>query len=187
MSEIEVEVDRLSQGLWRMLVRDSYVAEVPTAIHGHGPDTGHAGGSPLRVHGRGESRAAHDGLGGPEFHPRFLAYLKDAGVCLCPETRPDGSPAPHTCDRRFEGQARFRAPKRESHPRRLKRAFRQLRLLAPYDQYHICYLIVARQCSFPQALDQVNSARLARGENPLSLEDGALVVVTGIDLLESCW
>lgn len=169
MSEIETEIDRLSQNLWRMLARGGdYVSEVPYAIHERGTDIGH-------------------GLGGPAFHPRFLAYLKDAGVCLCPETKPDGTPQPHFCDRRFEGQAKFREARKESHPRRLKRAFRQLRLLAPYDQYHICYLIVARQCSFPQALDQVNSARLARGENPLSLEDGALVVVTGIDLLESCW
>lgn len=169
MSEIEVEVDRLSQNLWRMLARGGdYVSEVPYAIHERGTDIGH-------------------GLGGPAFHPRFLAYLKDAGVCLCPETKPDGTPQPHFCDRRFEGQARFREARKESHPRRLKRAFRQLRLLAPYDQYHLVFLVVGRSWTFAQAMDRVNAARLARGEDAMTQEDAALVLVTGVDLLQASW
>ena len=169
MSEIEDEVARLGEGLWRMLARGGgYTAEVPFAIHERGTDSGH-------------------GLGGPAFHPAFLSYLSAAGVCLCPETRPDGSPQPHYCDRRFEGTARFREPKRETHPRRLKRAFRQLRLLAPYDQYHIVFLVVARGRSFPQALDQVNAARLARGEDVLTQQDAAIMLVAGTSLLTAAW
>ena len=169
MSEIEDEVARLSDGLWRMLVRGGdYASEVPTAIHERGTDSGH-------------------GLGGPAFHPRFISYLRDAGVCMCPETKPDGSPQPHYCDRRFEGSARFREPRRESHPRRLKRAFRQLRLLAPHDQYHVCYLIVARGWTFPKALERINASRLERGEAPLTQRDAAVMVVAGIDLLQACW
>lgn len=187
MSEIADEVGRLSERLWWMLWRGGdYASEVPTAIHSRGMDMGDAAPS-IRLHGRDEARAAHDGLGGPDFHPRFLAYLRDAGACLCPETRPDGTPAPHTCDRRFEGQARVREPKRESHPRRLKRAFRQLRLMAPYDQYHIVFLVVARSRPFPAAVDQVNTARVARGEEPLTQPEAAVMLVAGTDLLCASW
>lgn len=169
MSEIEDEVARLGQDLWRMLARGGdYTSEVPFAIHERGTDSGH-------------------GLGGPAFHPRFIAYLRDSGACLCEETKPDGTPLPHYCDRRFEGMARMRAPKRETHPRRLKRAFRQLRLLAPYDQYHLCYLSIARGRSFPQAVDQVNAARLARGEDVLTRQEAAIMLVAGTDLLCSAW
>ena len=169
MSEIEAEVERLSQRMWRMLARGGdYVSEIPYAIHERGTDSGH-------------------GLGGPAFHPAFISYLVAAGVCMCPETKPDGTPQPHYCDRRFEGTARMRPSRHETHPRRLKRAFRQLRLLAPYDQYHACYLITARSRTFAQAQEQVNTARLARGEVPLTPTDMAIMVVAGIDLLISCW
>lgn len=168
MSEIEDEVRRLARDLGRMLWHDGYADEVPMAIHERGTDAGH-------------------GLGGPAFHPRFLSWLRDAGVCVCPETKPDGTPAPHTCDRRFEGTARFRDPRRESHPRRLKRAFRQLRLLAPYDQYHLVFLVVARGRAFPAAVEQVNAARVARGEAPMTQQEAALVLVAGTDLLAASW
>lgn len=169
MSEIADEVSRLSEGLWRMLARGGdYVSEVPYAIHERGTDSGH-------------------GLGGPAFHPRFIAYLADSGACMCAETKPDGTPLPHYCDRRFEGQARVREPKRESHPRRLKRAFRQLRLLAPYDQYHLVFLAVARSRPFPDALAQVNAHRLARGDVEMSERDGAIALIAGVDMLESSW
>jgi hypothetical protein len=169
VNEIEVEVDRLWQGLWRMLARGGgYVSEVPFAIHERGTDSGH-------------------GLGGPAFHPRFTSYLRDAGVCLCPETKPDGTPQPHYCDRRFEGTGRMRPAKPEPHPRRLKRAFRQLRLLAPYDQYHMVYLVVARGWTFPQAVRQVDAARLTRGDVPLTGQDAVVMLVAGLDILESAW
>ncbi len=168
MSAVEDEARRISGDLWRMLGRGSYAGEVPYSIHERGTDSGH-------------------GLGGPAFHPRFLAYLKDAGVCLCPETKPDGTPQPHFCDRRFEGSARFVEPRRQTHPRRLKRAFRQLRLLAPYDEYHIVYLIVARGRTLAQAAEQVSGARLARGEDALTTEDAALMWICGADLLSSAW
>jgi hypothetical protein len=187
VSEIEAEVERLSQRMWRMLARGGdYVSEVPYAIHSRGPDTG-GGQQSIRLHGRGEAREAHDGLGGPEFHPRFLAYLKDSGTCLCPETKPDGTPQPHLCDRRFEGTAKVREPRHETHPRRLKRAFRQLRLLAPYDQYHLVFLVVARGRAFPQAMEQVNAARIARGEMPLTQQEAAIMLVAGTDLLQMAW
>ena len=169
MTEMEAEVARLSEHLWRMLNRGGdYVSEVPYAIHERGTDSGH-------------------GLGGPAFHPRFIAYLRDSGACFCPETKPDGTPQPHYCDRRFEGTARFREPKRETHPRRLKRAFRQLRLLAPYDQYHLAFLTVCRSRSFSEALVQVNASRLSRGEVELSQRDAAVMLVAGISLLEAAW
>jgi hypothetical protein len=166
---MEAEVRRLQGDLWRMLARGGdYVSEVPYAIHERGTDSGH-------------------GLGGPAFHPRFLAYLRDSGACLCEPEWPDGTPRPHACDRRFEGQARFRDPKRESHPRRLKRAFRQLRLLVPYDEYHMVYLVVARGRTFPQAMEQVSAARLARGDVALTQEEAAVMLVAGTDLLVASW
>ena len=169
MSEIEAEVERLSQRMWRMLARGGdYVSEVPYAIHERGTDSGH-------------------GLGGPAFHPRFISYLKDAGCCVCEPEWPDGTPRAHACDRRFEGTAKVREPRHETHPRRLKRAFRQLRLLAPYDQYHLVYLSVARGRSFPQAVEQVNAARLSRGELPLSQQEAAIMLVAGTDMLQMAW
>lgn len=168
MTQIEDEVRRLAKDLERMLWRDDYAGEVPYSIHERGTDSGH-------------------GLGGPAFHPRFLSYLKDAGVCLCPETKPDGTPSPHACDRRFEGRARFMEPRRQTHPRRLKRAFRQLRLLVPHDQYHLVFLIVARGWAFPKAVEQVNAARLARGEEAMTQPEAAVMLVCGTDLLASSW
>jgi hypothetical protein len=169
VTAFEDEVQRLRDDLWRMLYRGGdYASEVPYSIHERGVDSGH-------------------GLGGPPFHPRFLSYLRDAGACMCPETRPDGTPQAHTCDRRFEGRARFREPARTSHPRRLKRAFRQLRLLAGHDQYHLVFLVVARGWTLPSAAEHVNSARSARGEEPMDETDAKVMLVCGVDLLTASW
>lgn len=166
MSEIADEVKRLSERLWRMTARGGdYISEVPMRIHSRETDPG----------------------GSPEFHPAFISYLVAAGVCVCEPEWPDGTPRAHACDRRFEGTAKVREPRHETHPRRLKRAFRQLRLLAPYDEYHLTFLVVCRSQPFPQALDQVNAARLARGELPLSHQEAAIMLVAGVDLAQSCW
>jgi hypothetical protein len=168
VSELDDEVSRLALDLRKMLWKGDYAGEAPMAIHERATDSGH-------------------GLGGPAFHPRFLSYLRDAGVCMCEPEWPDGTPRPHACDRRFAGSAKFREPRRETHPRRLKRAFRQLRLLAPFDQYHIVFLVIARGRPFPDALAQVNEARLARGDEALTQQDGAVMLVAGTDLLAASW
>ena len=168
MSELDDEVSRLALDLRKMLWKGDYAGEVPMAIHERATDSGH-------------------GLGGPAFHPRFLSYLRDSGACLCEPEWPDGTPRPHACDRRFAGSARFREPKRETHPRRLKRAFRQLRLLAPRDQHDMAFLVVARGLPFPDALAHVNAKRLARGEAEMTQQDAAVFLIAGVSLLEEAW
>lgn len=169
MSAIEVEAKRLNQHLWRMLVRGGSASEVPLRLHDHGTDAGH-------------------GLGGPPLHPKLIAYLRDAGACFCDEFDVDGNPRPHICDRRFEdAPARFRPSRQQSHPRRLKRALRQVRLMVPYDQYHLVYLMVSRGRSMEQAAEQVNSARMTHGLDPYTEEDIVVMMIAGFDLLTAAW
>lgn len=167
MNDLAIETRRLNQQVWRMLWHSgSLAAEIPLRIHSADIDPG----------------------GSPEFHPRFLAYLRDSGACFCDEFDADGNPRPHTCDRRFEDKpARFRGSRGEAHPRRLKRALRQLRLIAPYDQYHLVFLMVSRGWEWTQARDHVNSNRAARLEAPLSDTDTVVMMIAGFDMLTAAW
>lgn len=139
---------------------------------------------PLRIHEKGTG-AGH-GLGGPALHPKFISYLKDAGVCFC---EPDamGVERPHICDRRFaETPARFRESKFQNHPRRLRRALRQLRLIAP-QEFDPVYLMLARGRSWHQAFDEINTGRLARGNPPHTESDFLVLTMAGFDKLTACF
>lgn len=165
MNELAAEVANLNRRIARVKWGDPqmYVSEVPLRLHERGPDNGH-------------------GLGGPGFHPKFVAYLKDAGVCFC-EPLPDGKERPHVCDRRFADRpARFMVSKFQNHPRRLRRALRQLRLVAPVE-FDPVYLMIARGRSWHQALDQINGGRSARGQEPYSEAEFVVLSVAGFSKL----
>lgn len=166
---LEAESARLNELVRRMLWNSGgYASEVPVRIHEKGTDSGH-------------------GLGGPPLHPRFIAYLKDAGVCFCDEFDVDGKPRPHTCDRRFADKpARFRESNKTSHPRRLKRALRQLRLICP-PEFDVVYLMVARGLEWQEAHDKINASRAARGQAPYTVEDFVVLMVSGFDKLTAAW
>lgn len=166
MRELAAEADRLNQRIERVRwgERQQFVSEVPLRLHERGPDLGH-------------------GLGGPAFHPRFEAWLRDAGVCFCDATWPDGAPRNHACDRRFKDRpAGFRGSRFENHPRRLKRALRQLRLIAPAE-FDAIYLMIARNQSWPQAMERINSGRFTRGHEPYSASEFMVLTIAGFDKL----
>lgn len=167
MSDLTSEAKRLNGEIFRITYSGTYVGEVPMRLHEPGTDAGH-------------------GLGGPPLHPKLIAYLRDAGVCFC-EPWPDGSPRPHACDRRFEdAPARFRPSAKQSHPRRLKRALRQLRLIAPLE-FDPVYLMLARGRSWHQALDEINARLIAAQRPPYSEADFAILCIAGFDKLTACW
>ena len=143
---------------------------------------GFAASVPLDLHSRDI-----DGGGAPELHPAFVAYLRDAGVCFCEATWPDGKPREHSCDRRFtKAPAKVRGSNHRQHPRRLKRAFRQLRLIAPLE-FNAVYLILARGRSWWQAMEEINASRLARGEDQFTQQEFAILTIAGFDKLVECW
>lgn len=168
MSEIEAEARRLNEQVMRMLWRGGYVSEAPVRIHDRGTDSGH-------------------GLGGPPLHPRFVAWLRDAGVCFCDETDALGRPRQHVCDKRFgDRQVQFRESRREAHPRRLKRALRQLRLVCPAE-FDVVFLMVARGLAWEAAMARINDGRTARGLDPYSKEDFVVLMVSGFSKLVAAW
>jgi hypothetical protein len=169
MTALQAEAKRLNDDLVRMLWKGgSYASEIPIRIHERGTDSGH-------------------GLGGPPLHPRFIAYLKDAGVCMCDEFDAMNNLRPHICDKRFvDRPARFRESDKARHPRRLKRALRQLRLICPAE-FDVVYLMVARGRSWTAALDQINSSRYARGEDLYTQEDFVVLMVSGFSKLVDSW
>jgi len=167
MNELATEAQRLNQKIVRLRWGEgnaAFINEVPLRMHERGTDSGH-------------------GLGGPAFHPKLLAYLKDAGVCLCDETWPDGRPRTHSCDRRFkDAPVQLRPSKFQNHPRRLKRALRQLRLISPVE-FDPIYLMIARGRTWHEARDQINTTRLTRGQDPHSEADFTVLTIAGFDKL----
>ena len=168
MNDLAAEAKRLNKELARLTYKGSYVAEIPMRLHEPGTDAGH-------------------GLGGPPLHPKLIAYLRDAGVCFCDETWPDGKPRPHACDRRFENApARFRPSMKQTHPRRLKRALRQLRLIAPLE-FDPVYLMLARGRSWTEAMTDINERLVAAQRPPYTETDFTLLCIAGFDKLTACW
>ena len=167
MSQIAAEAKRLNLDLMRMLWKGGYASEVPIRLHEAGTDSGH-------------------GLGGPPLHPKLIAYLRDAGVCFCEEFDALGNPRPHACDRRFADKpAKFRQSRKETHPRRLKRALRQLRLICP-QEFDVVYLML-RGRDWKDTRDQINGSRYARGQEPYSDEDFVVLMVSGFSKLTDSW
>lgn len=165
-AELAAEAMRLNRKIERVRWGDPhlYVSEVPLRLHEKGPDSGH-------------------GLGGPALHPKLIAYLKDAGVCFCDETWPDGQERQHACDRRFADKpARFQGSKFQNHPRRLKRALRQLRLIAP-QEFDAIYLMLARGRTWHQAFEQINSSRSTKGRDLYSEMEFMVLTIAGFDKL----
>ena len=167
MTDLAAEAKQINEHLWRMLWKGGdFASEVPLAIHSHDTDAG----------------------GAPELHPRLISYLIAGGACFCPEFDVDGNPRPHVCDRRFTADrpAGFRESRHQLHPRRLKRALRQLKLIAPLE-FNAVYLMVARGRTWHQALAEVNDSRLRRGEDALSEADFVVLTLCGCDKLVECF
>lgn len=168
--------------------QDSESAEAPVRIHGREPDYGndYEQGRPLEVrertfgHGtihRSATDQEHDGLGGPEFHSDFLRWLTDAGVCMC-----EG-------DHRFPCHtvtARFRFSRNKAHPRRLRRAFRQLRDIDPVA-YDVLWLLVARGLPFAAVTIRINDERYRRGQEPYSDADLTVFTISGFSILSAAF
>lgn len=173
MNEMDAEVARLNEHLRRMMWHGRLSVEVPLRLHEHGVDQGH-------------------GLGGPPLSAQLISFLRDAGVCFCePIEVMEGKTAymqmRHTCDRRFrDAPARFRAANPQSHPRRLKRALRQLRLMAPVE-FDIVYLMVARGMAWQDVRERINTGRAASGQEELSVEDFMVLMIAGASKLIEAW
>lgn len=171
MSGIEREVTRLNEALRQVFWRSSGIAtEVPLRLHSSSTDSG----------------------GSPELHPQFISWLRDSGACFCEprEVTENGTAymqMRHTCDRRFkDAPARFRAARPQSHPRRLKRALRQLRLMAPVE-FDIVYLMVARGMAWQDVRERINASRAAKGQEELSVEDFMVLMIAGVAKTIDAW
>lgn len=189
----------LAAELRRLDIGDRYMSasagdvadEAPLRVHSRDVDYGHdrSGGHPLRVHppsfGHGPivsgGEREHDGLGAPEFHPSFLAYLRENGVCMCPE--------PTEADQRAHRYPCSKAPTRirtkvasHSNSRRWSRAFRQLRGIDP-KAFDIMWPL-HNGTPIPEVFSRINDGRYRRGENPYSEMEFAVHWLNGRKLLQ---
>lgn len=165
---LAAEVRSLNRGLARMRWGD--------------PDA-YAASVPLRLHQR-----ELDGGGGPDLAPQFIAWLADAGVCMCEPRESDGYMVMrHYCDRKvLERGPKFRIGAPRMHARRLNRALRQLRLIAPAE-YDALFLVFARGYTATQAQEKINGGRLERGQDPYTDDDFAILLVAGAGKLTAAW
>lgn len=174
MHELAVEANRLSEDLWRAMVRAPLAAETPMRLHSRETDAG----------------------GAPEFHPAFLRYLGNASVCNCGRAA-ICAPNCHyardkvlghldACEPACQSNARFRANKHQDSPNRMTRALRQVRKLNP-KAYDFVFLIVARHYTFEQAAAKINSDNFARGKPQMSHAQFAVIWVSGASLLSAAF
>jgi len=137
-------------------------SEVPNHIHSHETDAG----------------------GSPEWHPLFEQYLQDAGVCFCPEpTTADPRPHRYPCD---AIHAKLREPTNRAHPRRLKRAFRQVRDIDP-TAYDFVWLLIGRQMAWLDVTVKINDERVRRGQVPYEVHEMTVFAISGISLLSAAF
>jgi hypothetical protein len=164
---IESEVRRVTRDVGHLLNQSQYMAETPIRIHERGVDSGH-------------------GLGGPPFHPGFLSWLRDGGSCVC-EPHPDTGSLTHqwSCDRN-PGTPRFKTSTRRAHPRRLKRALRQLRSICKAE-FDIVWLILGRSHSYEQAQGVINDDRQRKGLDPYTEEEFAVLTISGLDKINAAY
>jgi len=150
------EVVRLNRDLSRMnQYHDGVVAEAPMRLHDHGTDAGH-------------------GLGGPPLSAPFIAYI--GAICACGRKANQTDPDDHGCS--AAGTAFFRPSDRKGHPRRLKRALRKLRDIAPAE-YDAVFLMTMRGHSWHAARERINVGRVVRHQAPYSEADFVILTIAG--------
>ena len=144
---------------------DAYAASVPLRLHEHNLDAG----------------------GAPALAPAFLAWLRDQGVCTCEPTESNGYMVMHHwCDRKIDSPRSLRHGQGKMHARRLNRALRQVRLIAPAE-FDALFLVVARGRTPDQAREQVNAGRLARGLEPWEEYEFTVLLIAGAGKLVSAY
>lgn len=192
MSLMEAEVRRVSRRVGLMARSGDYVAEAPARIHGRAVDSGNdylGPGAPLRLHPpnrenglqpRSDLAGQHDTLGAPVFDPRFEAWLKAGGVCMCEPHVEDGEIIHRGCNQ-DERANRLRRSANHNDPRRMKRALRKLRAVSPAS-FPLVWLLLVRGNTYAQATAAINTERHARGLEPHTETDFAVLVIAGFDL-----
>jgi hypothetical protein len=135
--------------------------------------------APNRIHSRDV-----DGGGSPEWHPHFERWLADSGVCFCPvPTEEDSRAHRYPCS---YIHARLQMPTNRAHPRRLKRAFRQLRDIDP-AAYDIVWLLIGRRMSWPDVIAKINDERTRRGQGVYADHELAALAIGGVSLLSAAF
>lgn len=122
MKYSEAELQRMSDLV--DFFASSYADEVPTRIHSRGTDDGH-------------------GLGGPPFHPGFLAWLEAGDV------RKDGKPR--------ESEKRL-----SDHRLRVTRAYRKVRRMAP-TEWFVLQLVCVHHLDVVKVTEVMNQRAEDRG------------------------
>lgn len=162
---LAVEMRRLSKESVYMLGnhgQHDIESEVPKWLHSHELDEG----------------------GGPQWHPLFEVYLMESGVCFCPEpTEEDPRPHRYPCS---NVRAKLRQPTNRAHPRRLKRAFRQLRDIDPIA-YDIVWLLIGRHMSWLDVCTKINDERIRRGQEPYEDHEMSVFAIGGVSLLSAAY
>jgi len=132
--------------------------------------------APERIHSR-----ETDAGGSPEWHPRFEQWLVDSGVCFCEPN--EKGPHHYPCNL---VRAKLRQPTNHGHPRRLKRAFRQLRDIDPIA-YDIVWLLVGRHMPWLDVCVKINDERVRRGQEPFEDHEMSVFAISGVALLSAAF
>lgn len=168
MSALAAELLRLEKGLARITMTSDEWMETPMRIHSRDTDSG----------------------GSPEFHPEFTRWL--GSVCNCGRKREcaigcraelDGGKHLSDCDPGCPHQ-RMRLSNNRTDRHRLKRAFRQLRAIAPAE-FDIVNLLVNRGLSPDQARARINEGREARAQQSYSPAEFIVLTIAGTSKLLS--
>jgi hypothetical protein len=155
-----MEVDRLNRDLAKMnRYHDGATSEAPYRLHDRGTDSGH-------------------GLGGPPLSQPFIAYIGQ--LCTCGRKRDEDDPNDHGCSP--AGAVFFRPSDRKSHPRRLKRALRKLRSIAPAE-YDAVFLMTLRDFTWHEARERINAGRVLHRQHPYSEAEFVILTVAGTSKL----
>jgi len=132
--------------------------------------------SPERIHSR-----ETDAGGSPEWHPAFERWLIESGVCFCEPTAERQHFYP--CS---QVRAKLKHPTNRAHPRRLKRAFRQLRDIDP-TAYDIVWLLVGRHMAWLDVCAKINGERVRRGQEPFEDHEMSIFAISGVALLSAAF
>lgn len=157
---LAVESRRINRDMDRILQQSRISDEVPVRIHTRETDAG----------------------GSPELHEAFIRYIGQ--VCQCGRKADPEDPNDFGC--RPDEERRFHLTRSKMHPQRLKRAFRQLRSIAPRE-YDACYLIAALGFTWHGALDKLNADNLSRGRDEYSEADFTVLTIAGFSKLTASY
>ena len=158
---LATEATRINRDMDRILSQSRIDDEVPVRIHSRDTDAG----------------------GAPELHPAFVRYIGQVCWCGrravcdpgCRATRGDEHLS--TCEPPCTPGS-FRTSQHKAHPQRLKRAFRQLRTIAP-QEYDACWLIAALGFTWHGAMERINTQNVSRGRAEYSEADFTVLTIAG--------